>query len=122
MVLIRPWVRVLLARMQDPHGWAIDEYRMKLVCGGKPYHYLTIWIANGWFWSMRIDRWDNVDDPRGALYFNAMTIKQAFITKELFDPTTLCEYIMTKGIAKVVDTVFPLGDVDHFNPTFKELP
>ena len=61
-------------------------------------------------------------NPRGALYFNARTIQQAFIAKELFDPTPLCDYIMAKGINRVVDNVFPLGDIDNFNPPFKELP
>jgi hypothetical protein len=49
-------------------------------------------------------------------------LKRVYITKELFDPTDLCTYIRSTGIARVVNAVFPLGDVDNYNPAFKELP
>lgn len=49
------------------------------------------------------------------------TVKDAFMTNALFDPTHLCMYIKARGKKKVVDSLYPLGDVDQFNPSFKEL-
>jgi hypothetical protein len=57
----------------------------------------------------------------GAHYMDARQVKQAFITNELFDPTNLACYIKVNGTQKVVDAIYPLGDVEHFNPSFKEL-
>ena len=68
-MFIRPWVRVLLARMKNPSGWVIDEYRLGLVRDRGSRRYMSIWTANGWFWHMKIDRWEDSDAPRG-LKFN----------------------------------------------------
>jgi hypothetical protein len=57
----------------------------------------------------------------GAHYMDARQVTQAFITNELFDPTRLACYIKVNGTQKVVDAIYPLGDVEHFNPSFKEL-
>jgi hypothetical protein len=62
-----------------------------------------------------------MEPPRSALYLRGAVVKEAYITKELFDPTTLCEYIIYNGVTKVVDAVFPLGDVANYNESFKEI-
>jgi len=47
-------------------------------------------------------------------------LNRFYITKELFDPTDLCAYIQATGIAQVVNAVFPLGNVENYNPSLKD--
>jgi hypothetical protein len=61
-----------------------------------------------------------VGDGKGALYMNLNILRLHYKSKELFDPTTLCEYITRNGVAQVVDKVFPLGNVENYNPSLKD--
>ena len=56
---------------------------------------------------------------RGASYTNFRDIERHYMTNELFDPTGLAEYIQRNGISAAVDEVYPLGDVEHYNESFK---
>lgn len=56
---------------------------------------------------------------RGASYTNFRHIEHCYMTNELFDPTGLVSYIQVNGITAAVDKVYPLGDVDHYNESFK---
>ena len=63
-----------------------------------------------------------MEGPTSYLVWSVVSeAKQSFITKELFDPTRVCNYIRANGVTKLVDAVFPLGDVANYNPSFKEL-
>lgn len=59
---------------------------------------------------------------RGASYVNFSHIEHCYMTNELFEPTGLVSYIQLNGITAAVDKVYPLGDVPHYNESFKEVP
>ena len=56
---------------------------------------------------------------RGASYVDFSRIEHCYMTNELFEPTGLVSYIQLNGITAAVGKVYPLGDVDHYNESFK---
>jgi hypothetical protein len=72
-------------------------------------------------WLRPFEAMSKVMEP-GAVYVNWDTIRNAYITNELFDPTGLACYIKQNGAKAAVDKVYPLGDVPQYNESFKEMP
>lgn len=54
-------------------------------------------------------------------WFTPHAVKAAYLSGEPFDPTQLCGCITAKGAAWVVNQVFPLGDVEHWDSPFEEI-
>ena len=47
--------------------------------------------------------------------------RKAYTEQMEFDPTELSVYIKRNGVQSLVDALYPLGDVDHYNPSFKDV-
>lgn len=76
-MFIRPWVKVLLKRMQNTDGRQLDRYRLSLMKRKQDSKFdenkmlLAFGLDNG-FLLFRIDRWDGYDcdgDPHVKLRF-----------------------------------------------------
>jgi len=60
-------------------------------------------------------------ETRASTWFDSLFVKRSYEAGELIDPTDLVECIKGKGVAWVVNQVYPLGDVRSWDKSFVEV-
>jgi hypothetical protein len=60
-------------------------------------------------------------EEKGTQWLDTSKVKRAYEGEHSFDPTELVGHIKYSDVAKVINACYPLGDVSHFNPSFKEI-